>query len=101
MDREQIKKVLIEVLLKVQEDSGYSPVKIVDTTKPIEELEGFDSKVWPVSITLLSRALGIDVPKKTRLYEDEAGSAITIAEVVEKVWKVVELQSKVMRAQLV
>jgi hypothetical protein len=60
--------------------------------RPIDDLEGFDSKIWPVSITQLCRELGIDIPKRTRLYEDENDKPLTISEVVDRLLEILKLQ---------
>lgn len=92
MDRKRVREILIDVLRKIQDAGGYAPIEFTDKTRPIDELEGFDSKVWPVSITLLCRELGIDIPKRARLYEDANEKALTIAEIVDRLLEIFKLQ---------
>ena len=92
MDRKRVKEILVDVLRRIQDAAGYPPIEFSDKTRPLDALEGFDSKVWPVSITLLCRELGIDIPKRTRLYENEDGKALTISEIVERLLEILKLQ---------
>jgi hypothetical protein len=92
MDRQKVKEILIGILRDIQDAGGYPRIEINDLTSPIDELEGFDSKVWPVSITLLCKKLGIDIPKRARLYEDENGKSLTITQVVDRLIQVINIQ---------
>src|SRR5438067_2432481 len=53
-----VRKNLIEVLVRIQTDSGLPCPPIVGGTQPAEELEKFDSKMWPVATGMLAEALG-------------------------------------------
>jgi hypothetical protein len=92
MDKKRVKEILIDVLRKIQDAAGYAPVEFADNMRPIDDLEGFDSKVWPVSITQLCRELGIEIPKRTRLYEDASGRPLTISEIVDRLLEILKLQ---------
>lgn len=92
MDQQKIMEIVIGVLREIQEAGGYQIIEMNEHTRPIDELEGFDSKVWPVSITLLCKKLGIDIPKRARLYEDANGKSLTIAQVVDRLMQVIKIQ---------
>jgi hypothetical protein len=92
MDRKRVKEILINVLRKMQDAAGCPPIEFTDKTRPLDDLEEFDSKVWPVSITELGKELGIDIPKRARLYEDAEGRPLTISEIVDRLLEVLKLQ---------
>jgi hypothetical protein len=64
MERQFIKETLIGVLAAIQEDSGYPSVPITGATCPLDDLDGFDSLIWPISIRRLVKALGVEIPRK-------------------------------------
>jgi hypothetical protein len=92
MDKRKIREILIETLRGIQDAAGYAPIECTDLMRPIDEIEGFDSNVWPVSITLLCKKLGIDIPKCTRLYEDANGRPLTISEIVDRLLEILKVQ---------
>jgi hypothetical protein len=71
MDRNTVRAALIAVLKEVQALSGETCPVISDTTKPIEDLPKFDSKVWPVAFGLVGIKLDIDVPVNVNIFRQE------------------------------
>ena len=71
MDRNTVKAALIVVLKEVQALSGLACPPIGDTTKPIDDLPKFDSKVWPVAIGLVGIKLSVDVPVDINVFRQE------------------------------
>lgn len=71
MDRNTVKSALIAVLKEVQALSGEPCPPIGDTTKPIDDLPKFDSKVWPVAFGLVGIKLGLDVPVDVNVFRQE------------------------------
>jgi len=71
MDRNTVKDALISVLKEVQALSGETCPPIGDTTKPIDDLPKFDSKVWPVAFGLVGIKLGVDVPVDVNVFRQE------------------------------
>lgn len=71
MDRNAVKAALIAVLIEVQALSGEACPPIGDTTKPIDDLPKFDSKVWPVAFGLIGIKLGVDVPVDVNVFRQE------------------------------
>jgi len=65
---------LIQVLQEIQRNSGYECEGIVADTCPLQDLEGFDSKLWPVAIKMLEKNLGVEIPKKKNIYVSEDGT---------------------------
>lgn len=89
MDEINVTEKLIEVLQEIQRNSGYECEGIVADTCPLQDLEGFDSKLWPVAIGMLEKNLGVNIPKKTNIYVSEDGTKrLTIKQTAAVVCKV-------------
>jgi hypothetical protein len=74
---------LTEVLEEIQALSGEACPPITGTTKPLEELPKFDSKIWPVAIGMLAERLGITIAHDVNIFSREKGCvALTIDETV-------------------
>lgn len=83
MDSNAVKAALREVLQKIQTASGLECPAIIGTTKPIEELPQFDSKIWPVAIGILGVKLGITIPNDVNIFRRENTTlALTVDETV-------------------
>lgn len=93
MDRDSIKSALINVLIGIQADSGYPSIDITGATCPIEDLEGFDSLIWPISIRLLVKALGVEIPRKKNIYMSH-GKKLVVDEIVEVVYQIATKQRR-------
>ena len=90
MDPEWVKTKLVEVLRKIQRDGGYEDADIVVSAIPLDDLEGFDSKVAVVSIKRLARVLGITIPKNKNIYREggrSRGRKLSVAEIAAVVTK--------------
>jgi hypothetical protein len=83
MDTVVVKTKLIDVLTMIQRDSGFSAVPITGATCPLDDLEGFDTKIVPTAIDFLAAALGIDIPLGRNIFVSFDGSRrLTIDQVV-------------------
>jgi hypothetical protein len=71
MDAATLKEKLIAVLGQIQADSGLECPPLTGTTKPVENIPRFDSKVWPVAITILSTEIGAAIPNDVNIFVDE------------------------------
>lgn len=73
MNLEDIETKLIAVLQQIQSDSGYEGQSIEGITCPINELEGFDSLLWPVAISMLEAELGRnqEIPHDMNIFFDK------------------------------
>ena len=86
MDRATVERALISVLEEIQRDRGDHDSVVVPSTRPLEDLPGFDSKVAPSATSDIAKALGISIPNRTRLFVDPAGRGnLTVAEVASRV----------------
>lgn len=93
MDPNVIKTKLVEVLQTVQSLSGEECPAIDATTKPVEALPKFTSKVWPVAAGMLGIALGKSIPCEANIFVDEESKEpLTINQTVALVLKIFEAQ---------
>lgn len=91
MEPKAVKDKLIEVLKQVQALSGEDCPLITDTTRPVESLPKFTSKVWPVAAGMLGIALGKSIPCETNIFvNDETKEPLTIDQTVALVVKLID-----------
>jgi hypothetical protein len=83
MDAQAIRATLVEVLQEIQAASGQECPALVGTVKPVDDLAGFDSKIWPVATGMLAAKLGITIANDVNIFRKEkACVAVTIDESV-------------------
>ena len=71
MDSATVKEKLIAVLGQIQADSDLKCPPLTGAIKPIEDLPKFDSKVWPVAITILAIEIDATIPNDENIFVDE------------------------------
>ena len=71
MDPVALKEKLIAILGQIQADSGLECPALTGTTKPVEKLPKFDSKVWPVATTILATEIGATISNDANIFVDE------------------------------
>ena len=90
MKPEDVKPTLIQVIQNIQHDSGYGGVPINGSTCPPNDLEGFDSKIWPVATGILATELGVDIPVDKNIFIARDGKRrLTVDEVVAVVCEII------------
>lgn len=72
MDPATLKEKLIAVLGQVQADSGLECPPLTGATRPVGALPKFDSKAWPVAITLFATEIGAKIPHDVNIFIDKA-----------------------------
>lgn len=88
-----VKNALISVLQSIQIDSGLECPVITGSTKPLEQLPEFDSKIWPVATGLLASKLGIQIPNDVNIFSKEKTcTPITVDETVALVMEISKKQ---------
>ena len=93
MDPNIVKAKLIEVLQAVQSLSGEDCPEIDGTTRPVESLPKFTSKIWPVAAGMLGIALGKSIPCEANIFVDEQSKQpLAINQTVALVLKILETQ---------
>ena len=70
MSGEKVSARVITVLGQIQADSGLECPPLNGASKPIEDLPQFDSKVWPVAMTLIASELGTPIPNDMNIFVD-------------------------------
>ncbi|MCC5899616.1 MAG: acyl carrier protein [Phormidium sp. BM_Day4_Bin.17] len=92
MNPEDIKDQFLEVLTEIQTDSGYGGTSISGETRPMTDLEGFDSLLCVEAINMLADKLNVEIPSsqvhKIVLSED-GKQHLTIDESVGIIFKIV------------
>ena len=71
MSPDTLKGKLIAVLSQIQADSDLECPTLTGTTKPIESLPKFDSKVWPVATTILATEIDATIPNDVNIFVNE------------------------------
>ncbi|MGC4405774.1 hypothetical protein [Methyloversatilis sp. MC4-4] len=88
-----VHSALVDVLTTIQATSELECPPLGGATKPIEELQKFDSKIWPVAIGMLGAKLGISIANDVNIFrQDDSCVALTIDEIVAKVIALAEAQ---------
>lgn len=91
-----IHTALIEVLQEIQKLSDEECPEITGTTKPLEALPKFDSKIWPVAIGMIAQKLEITIANDINIFcREKSCDALTIDETVAKIIQLVEAQTSI------
>jgi hypothetical protein len=75
MTRDHVKQKLIGVLRTIQLNSGLACPELTGSLRPMDELERFDSKVWPVAIGMLAVELNIEIAIDLNIFVSVGGTA--------------------------
>lgn len=67
MDRAVVLERLKELHREIEVDAGKNPALVTDDVQPIDGLGGFDSPLIPNVVRGLAKAMGVPLPKGTRL----------------------------------
>ncbi len=68
MEQEEVENHLIEILQSIQSDCGYDIGNINSQTRPLIDLEGFDSELELRAISMLADKLQIYIPNEQRIF---------------------------------
>ena len=86
MDKAFIREKLTAVLLHIQQAQKYPAPVLTGATRPMEDLQGFDSPLAVSATSRLAAALGIEIPAGRNIFREKGGTrALTIDEIVEVV----------------
>lgn len=72
MEQDEVRNTLITVLEEIQRDSGLPCPPLTGALRPLDALPKFDSKVWPVAITILCTKIGRTIPNDVNIFVDSA-----------------------------
>jgi len=86
MDQATVEAKLIQILQQIQATSKMPSPAITAATKPIDDLPGFDSKIWPAAISMLADSLGITIPVDENIFVSPDGKhRLTVRETAARV----------------
>ena len=95
MDPATLKQKLITVLGQIQIDSHLECPPLKGTTKPVEDIPKFDSKVWAVATTILATEIGALIPNEVNIFVNETTKLPrSIDEIATFVFALLEKQGK-------
>ena len=83
MDPTTVTESLITVLNQIQAASGLACPSLTGATKPVDDIPGFDSKVWPVATTIVSTELGAPIPNDVNIFVDDQAQPRSIDQIVD------------------
>jgi hypothetical protein len=66
-----VREKLIAVLVQIQADSGLECPTLTGVTKPVRDIPKFNSKVWPVAMTILATEIGASIPNDVNIFIHE------------------------------
>jgi hypothetical protein len=90
MAPEAVKEKLIAVLQMIQGATDVKGESITGHTRPLTDMHGFDSKVWPAAISMLAAELGVPIPNDVNIFRVPRGTrSLTIDETVALVCRIV------------
>ena len=93
VDRNEIKKKLVEAIVEIQEISGRPVPQLQDEARPIGDIEDFDSVNCVELACEISSSLGFEVDAKDFI-PNVLGHPVTIGEAVDRLCKSYEMHKK-------
>jgi hypothetical protein len=88
MTHDEVRQALVKVLTTIQTNSELPCPPLDGSLRPAEQLEKFDSKVWPAAIGMLSAELNFEIDDDINIFVSKDGTvAYTIDEVTNLVCK--------------
>ncbi len=95
MNPDVLKEKLIAVIGQIQVDSGLECPPLTGTTKPLDDIPKFDSKLWPVATTILATEIDILVPNDVNMFVDKTTKKpCSIDEIAFFVYEIVKRQEE-------
>ena len=90
MDKSEITEKLIYSIAEVQKMSGRPLEAINSATKPVGDIQGFDSLNGVEAAVILSESLGCELPAETLFISKKGKRALSIAEIAADVSKIIK-----------
>lgn len=95
MQREQVKKALLDIIQDIQAKSGEDCPLLEGQTRPLADVPNFDSKMGVLATAKLAKRLAVDIPDKANIFVDKKTNAkLTIDQTVALVCKFAKLDVK-------
>jgi acyl carrier protein len=83
LDKQAVREALIAVLRQVQKTSGRPCPEITDATKPVGDLQGFDSLLAVEATVLLEQKLGCTIAE-IPFFSETGTRALRVSAIVER-----------------
>ncbi len=84
MEKQDIVTQVVQTIAHVQETSGRSSAGIGASTRPVRDVEGFDSLCGVEATVMLSESLGIDLPEDYNPFISKDGKrALSVGEIAD------------------
>ena len=84
MDRQQIVAKVLQTVTQIQEVSGRSSAGISVSTRPVRDVEGFDSLCGVEATIMLSESLGVALPDDYNPFiSDDGERALSVGEIAD------------------
>src|SRR4051812_47297667 len=93
MDPDVVKKVVEDVLTRIQNGQKLKCPKFVETLKPLKDLEKFDSPMSLAATGMIARKLDVKIKPKTNVFGDDTG-LFTIKKTIDVLCKLASEQKK-------
>ena len=84
MDKDDMVRQVIDAVVEVQQTSGRSVEGVGPGSRPLEDVDGFDSLSGVEATDVLSRALGMDLPDSV-FAPEEGNPSPSVNEIADKV----------------
>jgi acyl carrier protein len=100
MTKRELKKLLLDSIMEIQSLGGHAASEISDSTRPLSDLEGFDSLNATEVTVFLSEKTGCEVevdifyPSLESCRQRDPENALTMDEILEKLNLVVGAQGE-------
>lgn len=89
MASETVKAALIATITEIQANSGRAQIEITDDTRPLKDMQGFDSVNAVEATMVLSEYLNCEIMPDIAIFA-QGGQALTVSEIVKNLSKIVE-----------
>ncbi len=83
MEKQEIMTKVVHAVAEVHEASGRSIGGIGASTRPLQDLEGFDSLSGVEATVMLSESLGVDLPEDNPFISKDGKQALSIGEITD------------------
>ena len=83
MDKNDVREKLVQSLRQVQESSGRPVGELDSDTKPIGELEGFDSLSGVETTVHLSELLGHEISNENIFFSEDGSRALSVEQITD------------------
>jgi hypothetical protein len=93
MNADMVTKAVHEVLAHIQSSHNFKCPKLVDTLKPIKDLENFTSPISLMATGMLGRKLGLKIQPEINVFGDKNG-LFTIKKTIDLLCKIGDEQAK-------